>query len=143
MEARSGTIFEPCFGPLWGQFLKNYSLEKFLRNHRNSGLGMKLRATFVKLTHVTSAIRCDDFSQSRCTLGCTECFGGRVPALTLRSQAITIVTAAAVSSLLHGTRRYSTQQWRQHQGFSAKTESYFKTICGTHKHSLLQFYFFY
>ena len=35
---------------------------------------MKLRATFVKLTHVTSAIRCDDFSQSGYTLGCKECF---------------------------------------------------------------------
>ena len=28
--------------------------EKFLRNYRNPGLEMKLRATFVELTHVTS-----------------------------------------------------------------------------------------
>ena len=35
---------------------------------------MKLRATFVELTHVTSAIRCDDLSQSGYTLGCKKCF---------------------------------------------------------------------
>ena len=74
MEARSGTTFGSCFGPIWGHFLKQCCLKKIHRNHRNPGLEMKHRATFVKLTHVTSAIRCDDFSQSGYTLGCKECF---------------------------------------------------------------------
>ena len=75
---RSGGTFGDHFWILFwtplGTFFETLLSEKFLRNHRNPGLEMKLRATFVELTHVTSAIRCDDFGQSGSTLGCKECF---------------------------------------------------------------------
>ena len=57
-----GPVLNPLLGPVWGPFLQHFVAKKIVKQHTISGRQMTLRAMFVELTHVTSAIRCDDFN---------------------------------------------------------------------------------